>query len=222
MRAVVCVPWRGGDPVREYLWDKVRTRLDTLPWPWFAGDSDPTLPFNRSAARNAAVDAAGPADVYLFVDADTFIPEDQMAEAIYRSYAGDSATLTQTRFLSMDPETGQTVERAATGGANFIICGNIAIAAGAFERLGGWDERLSSWGWEDGALCRLAIHLADLSLVEGTVVSFEHPRTADEDWRVVLPKGRPAALAEYAEAETPEGARLVAANVAKARGRLGA
>src|SRR5512135_1302320 len=129
MRAVVCMPWRGGQEWREYLFGLVKPHYEKMGFEVVTGDSDPDLPFNRSAARNAAAAAAGDADVYCFIDADTYIPEDQLRAAIQLAYNSGTAALAYNCIKAMNPLTGETLERVQPGQeVTFRTSGNIVIA----------------------------------------------------------------------------------------------
>jgi len=198
LNAAICVPWRGGKASRERLWDMVRPHYEKMPWPLFTGDGDPSLPFNRSAARNAAARAAGERDVYIFVDADTYVPEAQLAQAALFAHINKGAAFAAETFLSMHPVTGETENRRTLISLPYMPSGNIAISREAFERVGGWDERFDGWGWEDGALAMLLYHTGPLVNIRGTMVTFEHTREENEDPATVMQRGKPDIItAEY-------------------------
>ena len=201
MRAAICVPWRGGKASRERLWDMLRPHYEAMPWPVYLGDSQPDLPFNRSQARNEAAAKARAdidPDVYLFVDADTFIREDALMLAATFAHANRGAAFAATTFLSMNPNTGETEDRRTVISLPYMPSGNIAISREALDRVGGWDERFDGWGWEDGALAMLLYHTGPLVNMPGTMVTFEHTRTEGEDPATVMSRGRPDVItAEY-------------------------
>jgi hypothetical protein len=165
----------------------------------FTGDSAPDKPFNRAAARNAAADAAGDWDVACFLDADVYLPELQLYTAITKAVEHDGAALPFTRFVSMNPVTLETRDRVMTGGANFLIAGCVVVTRSAFEEVGGWDESIAGYGWEDGAFLKMMIGLRHLSLVEGTMVAYEHARSMDEEPEAVLERGKPPEVLRYDE-----------------------
>jgi hypothetical protein len=174
----VCVPWRGGVPSREAIWAQVQTGLAREGYTVCVGDSDPDLPFNLCQARNRAAVMAGDVDVLVFNDADTYIPPAQLREAVRMAAEDESLVQPYTRFLSMNPYTGQSVPRVCTGPV--MNSGNLAIARALFERMGGWDERFTDWGWEDAAFLGLARAIAPFHAVQGTIVAFEHTRKPEE------------------------------------------
>ena len=203
MRSVIPIPWRGGVPSREVLWDQMRPHYEGLGLEVFTGDSDPDKPFNISQARNRAAAAAGDWDVALFVDADTYIPASQIHKALDIAYYSSGVVMPYTMFKSMNPATGEARARVITGGANFFISGNIVVSRYAFDLLSGFDERFTGWGWEDGAFLKAALMLVPVDQVPGTIVAFEHARRDYEKAENGIVQ-RPPVLDEYAAAVTPD------------------
>ena len=202
MRSVILIPWRGGVPSREKLWDQMRPYYEGLGLEVFTGDSDLDKQFNISQARNRAAAAAGDWDVALFVDADTYIPEPQIRKALDTAYYAQGVAMPYMMFKSMNPTTGETRERVISGGANFFISGNIVVSRYAFDLLSGFDERFTGWGWEDGAFLKAALMLVPVDQVPGTIVAFEHTRRDYE--KSENSKGRkPLVIDEYDAAVTP-------------------
>jgi hypothetical protein len=208
MRAVICVPWRGGNPSREAIWEKVEQHLIGASLQVYTGDSDPDKPFNRSAARNAAALNAGDADVYIFNDADTYIPYAQMAEAVAVVMQTKGVAMPYTNVLSMNPVTSETRQRVATGDTNFLITGNLVVHKDAWSKFH-WDERIGEWGWEDGAFLKTALFLVHVGQVPGTIAAIEHSRLESETHEVGF-VARPPVLDEYDAAKTPEAWQAIA------------
>ena len=196
MKAAFCVPWRGGDPTREHLWESsVRPVLVRSGLPVYTGDGDPTLPFNRSAARNAAAAQAGDVDVYLFCDADAYVPAEQWRRAANFAHGNDGLALPFSRMKSMNPETGEVRERVQVGNVRYVTSGVVAVSRAVWEQVH-FDEQLAGYGWEDGAFLAIASRLAPFAVVPGTLVSFEHARTADEEPEAAI-AARPERLLAY-------------------------
>lgn len=202
MRFVICVPWRGGAPSREAIWQQVSKHLNGSGLEVFTGDGHPELPFNRSAARNAAALAAGDWDVAVFCDADTYIPYAQMAEAIAVAVETHGVVMPYTNVVSMNPVTSETRQRVATGDTNFLITGNLVVHKDAFAKFH-WDERIADWGWEDGAFLKTALALVPVNQIPGTIAAIEHARVESETHEVGF-VARPEVLLEYDAAKTPE------------------
>lgn len=184
MRAAVCVPWRGGDASREDAWSRVKG--NGFAYPVFTGDSDPSKPFNRAAARNAAAAAAGDVDVYVFNDAD---------HALSRSGVRVAAMLAHEDGYGVHPYTQVVVEDLTDGRqwpSHFDrtrTSGNIAVARTLFEAVGGWDERFEGWGYEDIAFARLVVWFGGrLGYVPGPALVYDHHRLPEEQLEnVVVP-----------------------------------
>lgn len=176
MKVAVCVPWRPGDATREDAWARVYG--NGFPYPLFTGDSDPSKPFNRSAARNAAAEAAGDVDVYVFNDADHAMSRQQARFAVEWAYSWNVGVHPYTRVVVEDLADGRQwdsrFDRSYTSG-------NVVVPRRLFEAVGGWDERFERWGHEDIAFAKMLVLLGGpLTYVPGPVLVFDHARTADE------------------------------------------
>lgn len=196
MRAVICVPWRTDGSVRATLWSSLKPVHERRGYEVFEGDSGPG-PFNRAEARNIAAESAGDWDVAAFIDADTFVDEATLAEAIALAHEHGTAVLPYTEFVSMNALTLEVRPRAPQGGANFPISGNVVVSRAAWEAVGGWDEAISGYGWEDGAFLKMLIGLGLLEQVPGRIAAYEHPRTEDEDPNRLLEMGKPTEARVY-------------------------
>lgn len=220
MRAVICVPWRGGSPTREHLWDIARSRFQSTGLDVFTGDSDPDQPFCISEARNAAAAVAGPADVYVFLDADVYIPHTQLILAIEFAYRNEGSALPFSRMLSMDPTNGLTRERTQLGNVRYVTSGCVAVSRQVWEQVH-WDERIRGYGWEDGAFLKVVSNIAPFAIIPGSMVSYEHARTADETPEVAL-ANRPERLLDYdAAGSDPDALRAVARATIEPIARMG-
>lgn len=116
-------------------------------------------PFNRSQARNwGAEDAEG--DVLVFVDADSYVPKDQLVRAVaacpawcfpYDQYFALSEKGTKEFYsgLVASPEYdyvfpgSDPLDRPASEG------GCVVVSRQAFAEVHGYDERFIGWGFED-------------------------------------------------------------------------
>lgn len=169
----VLIPWRGGDPDRELAFAAILDRWDASGWEVFVGDSPADLPFNRSAAINAAAEEAGDWDVAVIVDADTWDNVTscrKAASAVSRgggaivpwnvryklAQAGTAQFLAQGRKAvgakDLDPDDPTRVSGVPAhkrGGA-------IVVGREAWDSVGGFDEGFTEWGHEDRAF-RLAV-----------------------------------------------------------------
>ena len=176
MRAVVCVPWRGGDPTREDAWERVRG--NGFPYPYYTGDSDPTKPFNRAAARNAAVRVAPDADVYVFNDADHALSHGRVQQAVEMAAEFGFAVHPYSQVVVQDLLTGN---QWPTKWDRSYTSGNIVVSGPLLRAVGGWDERFESWGHEDIAFAKLLVWLTGpLVYLPGPALAFNHFRGAAE------------------------------------------
>lgn len=200
-RVVVCVPWRGGSPSREKVWEQVRANLETWGLPIYLGDGDPDLPFNRAAARNAAAYAAGDWDVAIFIDADTYVPINQIAESLDVVMQTRGVCLPFERMFSMHPVTGDVRKRTMVDDQTWTCSGNIVVHRDIWDEGLRWDERLNEWGWEDGAFVRAAYVIGSVARVNGSLIAIEHARRDSEQAEVLEEK--PPILEEY-KVDTPE------------------
>ena len=176
MRAVLLIPWRGGEPSRERIWDNIRPAYEAMPWSVYWADSNPLKEFSRSEARNNAADEAGDWDVAAFIDADTLIPEDALAKAFEYADSEDIPVVPYdlTTFVSEDECSRDTVPGCFTG------C--IVISRSLWDRYGPYDERYTSWGYED-----LSLYLALITFTRRVVkvpdavaMKYEHRFTPGE------------------------------------------
>lgn len=207
--AAICVPWRAGSASREKIWDVCRAHYEKMAWPVFTGDSDPDLPFNRSAARNAAAARAGARDAYIFMDADTMIDEEQLQGAVELAVFTKSAVLPYTEFLEFNMVSGLVNQRVNTSPNPHINSGNIVVSAPLWEEMGGWDERLSGYGWEDGAFIYACSALAYVFDFPGRIMTFDHARKDDEHPELLSMDNPPDVFKEYQAVRSREEMREV-------------
>ncbi len=217
VRTVVLVPWRGGDPDREFAWDQVKRRWAETEFEVFVADSPKKRKFNRAAAINAAAKAAGDWDVAIIADADTWdnIAACRRAVELVSRKGGASvpwntrlklSAAGSTRFVAMgrkkatktsdldhdDPTRISGVVPNKRGGA-------IVVTREMFEEVGGFDEGFTDWGHEDRAF-RLAVEsLTGLRLPEQSAKVYHlwHPLASTD--RKGSVKGRER-FARYTEA----------------------
>ena len=168
---VVCIPWRP-TPDRLEAFSVVTATYESLGLTVVTADSDPTLPFNLSQARNNAVTAAGYADVYVVSDADTFPNPEHLLNAIRVAHRRGHLVHLAARYwaeladgnLPADPEL-------------YHAGGVVVVSRKALEAFGGWDERFTGWGAEDSAMLWKMATFGLYSEVDGDVFAFWHDRT---------------------------------------------
>ncbi|MEO7665519.1 MAG: hypothetical protein ABIU97_00620 [Dehalococcoidia bacterium] len=206
MRTVFLVPRRsdaahGGH--RDQLWEWCRRRWETLcPDIDIVEGHHEVGPFNRAAAINTAAelaDADGRWDVAVVLDSDVFVPIPNVRKAIKSAAAGKvtwahrrwrGISESDTARLIKDPDgfgpvpaQGRDMDLIVekTTPISWSCC--VAIPRATFDDMGGFDERFSGWGFEDGAWSALARGLYAWDRIEGDIYHWWHPRS---DERVIL------------------------------------
>lgn len=188
------MPWRE-TPSRLPAYKRVRRFWESHGFDVIAGDSDPTLPFNVSQARNNAVRQAV-TDVVILADADTLPDIDavhaavEMPEAIvwpFIDYLRISSAWIDADDLSAVP----VLHRHPKSVGGVIVCDRAE-----YWRLGGFDEAFQGWGYEDNAFALVARMFSTVGRVPAVVYSFEH-----EARRVQPPRNRKRWLT-YRQAKT--------------------
>lgn len=161
-----CIPYRPVDQYRKEAFDVVHRSL-VYDWPddeILISDSGDD-PFSRSKSRNDAA-RSSTGDTLVFVDADSFVSKEQIQVAVttattfgwcfpydryysltptgsdyFRSF-GEVATIHDVLFTFPGPDP---VDRPPSVG------GCVVVRRGAFEAVGGYDERFLGWSFEDRA-----------------------------------------------------------------------
>lgn len=159
MNASVAIPYRRRDTWTHTLYEHVvgwwaRSFPD---WPLTIGDGG--HPFSRAHARNEAWrNSTG--DVLVFCDADT-IPLDAADVARAVEIAADGGWTLPARYwetsrqwtnrtlagVMVPPRRAQCRRVIDNSPGGLTVVGRAAL-----DRVGGWDEAFTGWGWEDTAL----------------------------------------------------------------------
>jgi hypothetical protein len=180
VRCVTLVPWRGGEPRREWCWDITRPSLEELGFPIFEGDSSGS--WSRAGALNAASEAAGNWDIAFTADTDT-IPE---ADAVRRAIAwvrstGGAARPHLDRYLLTKEGTVRIARRGFAeiqpsdidhswpGG------GLLVLTRQAWEAVGGYDESYVGWGFEDSQMTLSLLRHSSWDRLPGRAWHLWHP-----------------------------------------------
>lgn len=186
MTVAVVIPWRPGIPERNAHHEYVRRHLrGLLPDAVHLDVDSGHTPFSRAGSRNEGVrqaQAAG-ADVVVICDADTLPEPEPLHAAIeaatdgvlhlpYTWYRGLTRRST-IDYLAGAPAADCSVDLAhewATGGV-------LVIQADAWWAMGGMDERMIGWGFEDAAarVCADAL-LGPTVKHQGTITHLWHPQ----------------------------------------------
>lgn len=206
MNTVILVPRRAGVPERDAIWEWCKARWQRLlpDVPIIEGHHEEDEgPFNRSMAINRAAAAAGDWDVALVIDADVFIRESQVKEALRLAAETGKVTWAHLRWRGLDAEWtrrsvadrtdfGPEIDRVdmdilveRTNPISWSCC--IAIPRPVFDDLGGFDERFRGWGYEDMAFQSVIVGLYGynrVTQVPGTdtpadVFHMWHPRSEE-------------------------------------------
>lgn len=172
------MPWRA-TPDRVAAFERCTKFWTSNGYRVVRGDSDPKRPFNRSAARNAAV-AKCDSSVVVVCDADT-IPEsiDQVRWAAdvaadgavvvpYDRYALLAATATTVADLvSVQPLRVYPVKSRP---ASLVVIGR-----DSYDKVGGFDEHFGAgWGYEDAAFVIACKTFVGHRTLPGMVYAFDH------------------------------------------------
>lgn len=118
-------------------------------------------PFNRSAAVNAASEAAGDWDVALIIDSDTVSEPEAVQKAIARAHqTGGLVVAHNKRHMLTEAATkkilGGDRSNWKRGGMvrrtylDSVSCA-VAISRETWDKIGGFDDRFEGWGFEDTA-----------------------------------------------------------------------
>jgi hypothetical protein len=181
---------------RDVIWRWLQRRYATLlpDAEIVVGDSGPG-PFNRAVARNRAVENST-RPLILLADADVCFDVDQIESGVNqigrpREGITDAAewVLCFTRYVQLLPETtAQLISRQTPAEevaipervgwtTNTGVEGLVLVTREAFDRVRGFDERMSAWGLEGWAFARALETLCHGGVrTEGTAIHLHHPR----------------------------------------------
>lgn len=192
----ICVPWRSDYGQRERVWRACAARwaamfpVGTL----YLGTSH-GQPFNRSAARNAAVEEltldVPDWEVAVLADADVTVADaGQVLGAVegalktgrlvfaHSWQATLSAEATERVLAGEDPTA---IPRDEADWEQNTLSGVLAIPRQLWDALGGYDERFVGWGGEEVSLVAAARVLAGhTERVPGHVYHLHHDRPREE------------------------------------------
>jgi hypothetical protein len=183
----VCVPFRADTPERIYNWN--RTRQQWVGWDVFEADSDGES-FGRSQALNRAAALAGDWEIIVVADCDLLLDDvSQAEEALELAQATKGYVVCYDVFYYLTEGVARRIRDGRVPTPNMayysltqIWGGMFAIHREAWDSVGGFDERLTTWGGEDGRFLR---QLEDQNVhkdrVEGACYHLKHP---------VVPGGR--------------------------------
>lgn len=178
--AVVLVPWRAGNAHRERVWRFVRARWTELDLRIVEGDVPGA--FNRSAARNAAAAAGGDWDVAIFVDADTIAEEFVVRQGIELAATSGRIVVPHDEYLGLSASGTAAILAGHRAGWKRVQkrmerapLGVLIVPRGAWDTLGGFDERFVDWGGEDVAFGIAARTMVGIERLAGRIWHLWHP-----------------------------------------------
>jgi hypothetical protein len=155
MDVSVLIPWRGGDPQRERVFEYVLMLWEKTGADICVGEDDPGGPFNCSRAQNRAFRLAKH-DKLIMIGADT-VPSVWLPPVVYNRLDTDDwfPLFHETAYYSK-----RSTERILSGAVRsaepyeYVLpfcTGPVALTRDAYVATGGMDERFSGWGYEDAA-----------------------------------------------------------------------
>lgn len=179
MKAVIVVPWRGGDPVREANWRYTRHWWERFGYEVLQVTHSGPEPFNRAWCINEGARRAWPWDVLVMIDADVVEGTDeQVTQMVIRAWETGRFTVGHTEGRDLNQRGTKWV---LDGGTTFdwhaqtrevrAVCDSRvnAIRSDTFEALGGFDTRFRGWGHEDVAFTEAARKLnGELERIPGS------------------------------------------------------
>lgn len=208
LKIAVCIPWNDtDDPWRRRAFDWCHKHWADAGLPVYDGDG-----VSRSAMRNAAARKAihGGAEILFFADADTWVPIHQLvAAAILTKKTNRLAHAFDAYVRLGSNETKRGMARIPDARAlsrlgvrqRGHMSGAAAITVDLWQELGSYDERFTTWGFEDRAFDLAAgVIGGGIERVTGTAVHWYHPPAAE---RQIRPKpGMPSVdlVLRYCEA----------------------
>lgn len=181
MSAAIVLPWRStGCSYRQRHVDHLRDLYGALGYPVLLGDNEGV--WNVSAARNAGVRESG-ADIVAVIDADTYIPLEQVDESI--RLAAERYSLVKP-FSLYGYLTEDATERYYAGSMDepewihtptaHFIGGAYVMRRDLWDAVGGFDEEFVGYGGEDNAFqiaCERTLN--PTGYVEGLGYHLYHP-----------------------------------------------
>ena len=186
----VCIPWRPGDRhrTRSYGWSRAYWQSQGAT---VVDGSGPTRSAMRNdAARRAFADGF---DNLFFADADTFVPAEQFVVASIQSQDTDQFVLAFDEYMRLPqsmnrrmdapiPHTFYRLARSASSPKLHHASGAHAMSRTLWERVGGYDERFTRWGFEDRCIWLTANTLAgEHDRIPGPAYHWWHPNAPDKD-----------------------------------------
>lgn len=182
----VLVPRRADHGRRDKVWAQLCERV------WWGqtvveGHHEGGL-FNRSAALNTAAAAAAEWDLAVIADADSFVPDGQLAGAIALARRTGHMVIAHSRWVNVElDETRQILEhgwieyRDHRQVLEFTVSSMLVVPRIVWDVVNGFDERFEGWGCEDRAFARACKVLDAPPLrIDGPVFHLAHERPVED------------------------------------------
>lgn len=163
MDVSVLIPWRGGDPQRERVFDFVLDQWTGYDVQVCVGEDDHGAPFNCSRAQNRAFRQAE-RDILVMVGADMLPPGALVLTNVKELLQPSVPPFRGLSWIPLFEETAyyseESTDRILSGihpadepySYTLPFCtGPVAVRRDAYVATGGMDERFSGWGYEDAA-----------------------------------------------------------------------
>jgi hypothetical protein len=180
----ILVPWRPDGGHRDRLWEFTREWWAWLGWPIIEGHDTDGL-FNRGKAINTAAVEAGDWDVALIIDGDVILGEHlQYVDAVARARETGQLTFAHSEIRDLSQQGTARLQ----GGwkiDEFMVertekntySSALAVPRSLWDDVGGFDERLAGWGWDDWAFFAACdVMGGGHQRIPGPVYHLWHPR----------------------------------------------
>lgn len=195
----ILIPFWGNDEHRKKLLNFVDDRLRRK---WYGKIGTEILIageeyLGRAGSRNLLASEAKN-DALVFLDADSYVPIEQILQAVYRAVVSGWA-LPYMQYMSLDESATKRVLNHYTMFAEVQshdcdhvfptpewpdepVGGCVVVMRKAFEEVGGYDERFRGWGEEDRAfVMALETLVSPMSRIRGRLFHLWHERPGDFD-----------------------------------------
>lgn len=173
MNAVVIIPWRdrGVDPLRAANLQRVLDQWGYYRMPVIVSDDgrDGDAPFNRSAAYNRGIAAAGDAEAFVLAESDMLISLDQINTAIDRAMRRPGLVMPFSEYYALTDK--ESIEVRAHRQDGFTIIGGDrhranprtaaehggainVISRFTYDAVGRYDEQFEGAWYDDDSMKR--------------------------------------------------------------------
>jgi glycosyltransferase involved in cell wall biosynthesis len=142
-------------------------------------------PYNRGWAFNIGAKLVrGAADYLLFLDADVLLQCNCLRRLLELLRGGYAAVRPFNEVTYLDRESTERLagnwplrtEATDVNGRSFVnpMGLSIAVEAGLYDRMGGYDERFRGWGWEDREFWERLEHNTEIARMADRILHLHH------------------------------------------------